>query len=87
MTREDERILEYLDSEEWATPTLVSEHAIKRCSPGHVRERLQLLRYAGLVDRFGENSWELTTKGAGYLGGQIDAGHLPTPTVDRVLRG
>jgi len=87
MTREDERILEYLDVETWATPRLLASDAMKRVSPDHVRERLKMLGYAGLVTRFGQDSWELTSRGAGYLKGALDAAHLPTPTVDRVLRG
>jgi hypothetical protein len=46
-----------------------------------------MLRYAGLVDQTGLDSYELTEDGQRYLNGDLDAAHQPTPTVDRVLRG
>ena len=87
MKREDERILEYLDAEKWATPDIIAQGAFEKVSPGHIRERLYFLSYAGMVAQFGMNSWELAQNGKKYLDGSIDAEHLPTPTVDRVLQG
>ena len=87
MGREDERILEWLDDEGLSTARLISEEAFKRVSPGHVTERLELLKHAGLVAQTGLASYELTEAGRRYLAGDLDAAHQPTPNVRRVLRG
>lgn len=87
MQREDDRILEFLDSEGMASPDLVAREVFKSISPGHVEERLKMLQYAGLVFCVGLESYELTYAGQQYLRGNLDATHQPTPTVDRVLRG
>ena len=86
MKREDERILEYLADEGLASHRLISREAFERVSPGHVGERLEMLEYAGLCSCEGWDSYELTDRGNEYLNGDLDAGNLPTPTVDRVLR-
>ena len=36
MKREDERILEFLEAYGLATPSLISEEAFRKVSPGHV---------------------------------------------------
>ena len=86
MKREDERILEFLDAFGLASPSLISTEVFEKVSASHVKERLRMLRYAGLVVCSGWSSWELTTKGERYLAGELDMTHQPTPTVDRVLR-
>ncbi|WP_436909934.1 hypothetical protein [Halosimplex marinum] len=85
MTREDERILEMLRSDGWATPSMLSREAFQAVSEGHVRERLEFLRYAGLVHSVHGSMFEITSEGLMYLRGDLDASHLPTPTVDRCL--
>ena len=87
MTREDERILECLASDAIATPHLISCEVFKKVSEGHVRERLQMLQYAGLVACDCMDPWELTRRGERYLAGELNATHQPRPTVERVLRG
>jgi len=87
MRREDDRTLEFLEAEGMATPRLIASEVFKSVSPGHVRERLAMLQYAGFVFCVGVESYELTTAGQQYLDGELDACHQPTPTVDRVLRG
>jgi len=86
MKREDERILEYLEEEEWVEPEMISRNAFTKVSTAHVCERLEMLRYAGLADTMGLASYELTGDGHRYLDGELDAENLPRPTVDRVLR-
>ena len=86
MKREDERILEYLESEGMATADLIANEVFQSVSEGHVKERFAHLEYAGLIFRAGLESYELTEAGHRYLRGDLDADHLPTPTVDRVLR-
>jgi Mn-dependent DtxR family transcriptional regulator len=87
MKREDERIMEYLGEHGSASARLIAREAFEQVSAGHVSERLEHLRYAGLVCCLGLDSYELTGEGQRYLAGDVDAAHQPTPTVDRVLRG
>lgn len=87
MTIVDERILEHIDQEGWASPELIANGESVDVSAGFVEERLQFLEYAGMVYRFARDMWELTSTGQRYLDGDLDARHQPTPTVDRVLRG
>lgn len=86
MKKEDDRILEYLDTEEWATPNLIAREQFKKVSSGHVEERLRMLWYAELVTPIWSDAYELTSLGALYLRGELDVEHQPTPTVERVLR-
>jgi len=46
-----------------------------------------MLWHAMLVDTIHSGMFEITMPGKLYLSGELDAAHLPTPTVDRVLRG
>jgi hypothetical protein len=86
MKAQDDRILEYLDREGWASPSLIESEASIDISEGHVEERLRMLCYAGLVAPIWSDAYEITAHGAMYLKGDLDVEHQPTPTVDRVLR-
>ena len=86
MTREDERILEMLRNDGWATPSMLARTIFQAVSEGHVRERLKFLRYAGLVVVVHGDMFEISGEGLRYLAGELDASHLPTPSVDRCLR-
>jgi hypothetical protein len=85
MKQQDDRILEYLGREGWATPSHIAEEASIDISEGHVEERLKMLYYAVLVVPIYNDMYEITTEGRLYLNGKLDASHQPTPTVDRVL--
>jgi len=87
MRQLDERILEYLAEEEWGTPEMMEANADFGVSIGQIRERCQMLQFAGLIVPLYGDAWELTTDGQQYLDGEIDARYRPRPTVDRVLRG
>lgn len=56
-------------------------------SESHIRERCQILQYAGLIAPISGDLYELTIDGVHYLDGKIDARYRPWPTVDRALRG
>ena len=86
MKQLDERILEYLDEEGWATPSIMARSPAFSASEGHIRERCQMLRYIGFIDVIHGRMYELDTDGQLYLKGKIDARCRPEPTVDRVLR-
>lgn len=60
MEQTDERILEYLDSEEWATPRMMARDREFSASEGRIRERCQFLQYAGLVAPVYDDGYELT---------------------------
>lgn len=87
MRQLDERILEYLDSEDWGTPEMMAQDTTFSVSHGQISERCQMLQFAGLVAPIYRDAYELTTDGQQYLNGEIDARYRPWPTVDRVLRG
>lgn len=86
MKQLDERILEYLHEEGWATPSMMSDAMGFSASEGHIRERCEMLRYIGFIDVLHGQMYELDTDGRLYLMGQVDARYRPEPTVDRVLR-
>jgi len=87
MKQLDERILEYLHEEEWGTPEMMEQNHDFSVSIGQIRDRCQMLQFAGLVAPIYADAYELTTDGQQYLDGEIDARYRPWPTVDRVLRG
>jgi len=73
MQREDERILEFLATEDMAGPSLIASEVFRKISAGHVAERLAKLEYAGLAYRAGTDSFDLTAEGERYLAGDLDA--------------
>lgn len=87
MNQLDERILEYVESEGWATPRMMSRDSRFSASRGHIRERCKMLHYIQFVVPIYGDAYELTTDGKQYLDGQINAQYRPWPTVERVLRG
>lgn len=86
MKKEDDRILEHLSHEGWASPEHIASEPSIDISEGHIRERLLFLWYAGLVWQVWADAFEITSEGQMYLRGQLDASHQPEPTVGRVLR-
>ena len=77
----DERILEHLDREGWATPRHIERTFSMDASEGRARERFEMLATVGLVGPLFEDSkmYELTGEGQRYLDGGLDAEHLPRP--------
>jgi hypothetical protein len=87
MKQQDDRILEYLDREGWASASLIASEASIDISEGHLNDRLRMLWYAGLVSPTWSDAYEITTLGALYLRGELDAEHLPRPTIESVSQG
>lgn len=87
MKQLDERILEYIDDQGWATPRIMARESRFSASPGHIQERCKMLHYIRFVEPIYGDAYDLTFDGMLYLDGQIDARYRPWPTVDRVLRG
>lgn len=69
----DERVLEYLDSEGWASPGLISRDLGTETSRRRVRKRCMVLADAGYIEPVVENHYELTTWGGLYLAGEVNA--------------
>lgn len=82
----DERILEFLHANGWATPKIMAGKRPFTASEGRIQERCRMLHYAGLVAPIHGEMYELTLDGRMYLEGEIDAEHRPWPTADRALR-
>ncbi|WP_170972478.1 hypothetical protein [Natronorubrum halophilum] len=79
MQQLDDRILEHLDDEPWSSPAVISSRTEFRASKDRIRERCQMLSFAGLIAPIHCNMYEITKWGELYLSGEIDAGHQPTP--------
>jgi len=85
MTPLDERVLELLAAEGWATPRGIARRVSLRASVGRVRERCAMLAAAGLVAPVSAQllQYELTSAGHRYLAGELDVSARPRPSVSR----
>jgi len=79
----DERILEHLRDDGWASPRTMSRHFRFTASEDRIEERCEELREAGLLAPIYRSAsmYELTTLGYLYLAGELDADSLPRKTV------
>jgi len=77
----DERIIEYLAEESWATAGVLEREIRLNASKARIYERLKLLAQVGLVAPIyeGSNMYEITGQGREYLQGDLDMKHRPTP--------
>lgn len=78
----DERILEYLHEEIWATPsTIASDYRFQEmgASEDLIRDHCHLLEERRLVVVISDNIYEISSIGIGYLVGCIDTECLPSP--------
>jgi hypothetical protein len=87
MKQLDERILEHIQANGWATPRLMAQASHFTASRGHIRERCQMLHYVRFIEPIYGDAYDLTTDGQMFLDGEIDARYRPWPTVERVLSG
>ncbi len=85
MTQMDEKILEYLHSEGWGTPSVMARSRAFHVSEGHLRDRCKRLEYVGFVESITSSMYDITMDGILYLHGKLDASHRPTPTPSRVF--
>lgn len=84
----DERIIEHVDENAWASPKTM-EQAIKfNASERRIRERCKMLSDVGLIAPIyeGADMYEITAEGQEYLDGDLDVEHLPRPS-QQALRG
>lgn len=82
----DERIMEFLDEQGWATPRLMARERGFSASEDRIGERCEMLVYAGFVAPLHGEMYELTQWGRLYLDGEVDARDQPTPRAGRPSR-
>jgi len=85
MEQIDERIMTYISSEGWATPSLLARSPGISASEGRIRDRLKRLVYAMLVVPVHRNTYDLTMNGIMFLRGDLNADNLPTPKWEYVF--
>ena len=78
----DERILEHLSEESWASPsTMASQPEFQqlKADKEYIGRRCERLIERELIGPFIDNGdlYEITRWGLAYLRGDLDAGHLP----------
>lgn len=75
----DERIIEHLDENGWASPSTMGRSFRFTASEGRILERCEALADCGLIGPIyeGASMYELTTLGYLYLDGDLDANALP----------
>jgi len=79
MSQLDERIIEHLDDEGWASASTMHRSFCFSASEARIRERCRELSDSGLIAPIYERSSmnELTVVGDLYLDGDLDAETLP----------
>lgn len=83
----DDRILEHLRDESWATPSYMARLKGVHATETQVKERCRVLADADLVAFLTDHQdlVELTTLGMGYLKGEVDINLYPRPRHPRVM--
>lgn len=80
MQQLDERILEHLAEEGWATPQTMAtstDFNEMRVSEQRLRERCKELVSRELIEPLHQDMYEISTWGLAYLRGELDARYLP----------
>lgn len=80
MQQADERILEHLAEDSWATPsTIASDSRFEdlQISRNHIYERCEELAQRELIAPVYDDMYEITSWGLAYLRGDLDADNLP----------
>lgn len=85
----DERILEHLREDSWATPRFIACRKGVHATESQVRDRCRVLADADLVAFLTDHDdlVELTSLGEEYLNGAVDVALHPTPRHPRRLEG
>ena len=72
MTIWDDRILEFIRSEDSGTPKELKESGYLRISKSQVSRRMKKLAEHGLLKHLGNGVYVMTDRGEAYLDGEID---------------
>lgn len=75
----DDRILEYLESNQLGGPKKIAECEEIDLAKGTIARRIRVLNNGGLVDRPQRGTYTLSAKGREYLVGTIDLRDEPEP--------
>ena len=86
MIQLDERIMEYIAEEDWATPETIAQDRRFPSYEGVISDRCKRLHYVGFIEPFHGEMYDLTTEGLLYLDGEIDARHQPYPKACAVFK-
>ncbi len=81
MEQVDEKILEYMRSEGWASPSVLARERSIVASEGRIRDRCDRLVYAELAAPLSASVYDITMDGLLYIRGELDARHKPTRLV------
>ncbi|KZX49536.1 hypothetical protein [Haloarcula sp. K1] len=85
MNQIDERIMEWIRENGFASPSILSRERGFDVSSGYIRDRCRWLQYAGLLAPVSGDLYDLTSEGILYLKGELDASHCPRPTPSKVF--
>ena len=77
MIQLDERILEYVESQGWAMPSMLARERQFPEYEGVISDRCKRLHYCGFLDPIHGEMYDITAEGRLYLQGEIDAAHQP----------
>ncbi|MCJ0620098.1 hypothetical protein JZX76_11430 [Haloarcula hispanica] len=86
MEQLDERIMEFIYFEGWASPNLLEKERSVSASEDRIRDRCKFLHYVGFIEPIHGEMYDLTSEGILYLKGEIDAEHYPDPTPSKVFK-
>jgi len=85
MEQTDERIMEWIRTNGWASPGILAQERPFRVSEGHIRDRCKWLQFAGLLAPISGDLYDITSEGILYLKGELNADHCPRPTPSKVF--
>lgn len=86
MVQLDEKIMEYIQNNGWASPGVLENERSISASEGQIRERCMCLHYVGFIEPIHSHMYDLTMDGILYLRGDLDARHYPEPTPSKVFQ-
>jgi predicted transcriptional regulator len=80
MVLADERILEFLEAEGRASPSMIADDDRIPFVRQYINRRLSKLTDSGLTQKVGRGFYQITTTGEEYLSGETDLRDLPEPS-------
>jgi len=84
MVLADDRILEYLNEENAASPSDMVKSGFVRYSNGYISQRCQKLAKHGLVERYGSGVYAISERGEAYLRGELDTSEDAPDSVESI---
>ena len=78
MTLADDRILEYIRTNESGTPKEMKDSGYVRFSRQYISQRCKVMVEYGLLQHLGNGVYVITEQGEQYLAGDLDTAELET---------